>query len=285
MNVDVSSVTDIMRELSTKKFGRYKGVVVDDRDETGRGRLFVQVKDILGDEPVWMPGVFPLGGNDTQAFVFVPAIKSTVLVEFIAGDVSFPIWTGTYWDADVNPDPPEMIEVTDETHETLVRTKLGVEIRIVETHKEGEEAKVSFAIRTPDNAHMSIDEKGKVELMDKTGAGLIVEPAAEGAEASVTVSGHSGAEVKLTGNKAEIKGGNATITMDAGTVTIAAQTIKLDAASKVHLGQGASAPVLNAQSFLQAFQLHQHPAAPPTTGPVVAPIPAAAVSLQKVVGA
>ncbi len=47
-----------------------------------------------------MEGAFPLGGNSKEAAIFVPAIGAHVLVEFIEGDRSSPIWTATYYPRD-----------------------------------------------------------------------------------------------------------------------------------------------------------------------------------------
>jgi hypothetical protein len=278
MSIDVSSIADILAAIQAKKFGRYKGLVIDNVDEGKRGRLLVKVKDVLGEEPAWMPGVFPMGGNDKEAFVFIPAKGSTVLVEFIGGDVSFPIWTGTYWDEDVNTSPPEPVDMT-EKQLSLVKTRSGAEVRVTD---DGE--KVTVRIGTADGTEFSIDERGKVRVVDKRGAGVVLDPEPEGAEATVTVSGHGDSSIKLAGSRVDVTAGETSITMDAGTVTIAARTIKLDATQEVGLGQGANAPLLNAQTFIAQYGLHAHPSAAGPTGPATPPMTVSTVKLLKVKG-
>lgn len=278
MSFDVSSIADILAELQAKKFGRYKGVVISNVDEEKRGRLQVQVKDVLGEEPIWMAGVFPMGGNDKEAFVFIPAKGATVLVEFIGGDVSFPIWTGTYWDHDVNPTPPEPIDMS-EKQLSLIRTRSGAEVRVTDDGQ-----KVTVRIGTADGTEFSVDEKGKVQVVDKKGAGVVLDPEPAGGEATVTVSGHGDSSVKLAGSRVDITAGQTSIAMDAGTVTITASSIKLDAAQEVGLGQGANAPILNAQTFIAQYGLHAHPAVPGPTGPPTPPTMLNAVKLLKVKG-
>ena len=88
----------------------------------------------------------------------------------------------------------------------------------------------------------------------------------------MTVSGHGDSSIKLAGSRVDVTAGETSITMDAGTVTIAARTIKLDATQEVGLGQGANAPLLNAQTFIAQYGLHAHPSAAGPTGPATPPM-------------
>lgn len=79
-----------------KFFGKYRGRVRDNLDPLGRGRLRVQVPQVLGDVEVWALPCVPFAG-DGVGFFAMPPTGTGVWVEFEAGDPSFPIWVGCFW--------------------------------------------------------------------------------------------------------------------------------------------------------------------------------------------
>src|SRR5690348_4363874 len=79
-------------------YGKYRGFVVDDQDPDKRGRLKVSVPTVLGGETsTWALPCLPYGGSKDVGFIAVPPIGAQVLVEFMEGDVSQPLWTGAFW--------------------------------------------------------------------------------------------------------------------------------------------------------------------------------------------
>jgi uncharacterized protein involved in type VI secretion and phage assembly len=89
-------------------FGKYRGVVTENVDTLGRGRLRVQVPQVLGKVQVWAMPCVPYAGKD-RGFFAMPEVGTGVWIEFEAGDPSFPIWVGCFWDkndissSDANP--------------------------------------------------------------------------------------------------------------------------------------------------------------------------------------
>jgi uncharacterized protein involved in type VI secretion and phage assembly len=77
--------------------GKHRGLVLNNVDPEQRGRLLVQVPDVLGlGTSSWaMPNV-PFAGPQMGAYV-IPVIGAGVWVEFEGGDPDFPIWTGGFW--------------------------------------------------------------------------------------------------------------------------------------------------------------------------------------------
>ena len=269
-DLDLSSVTEILRELQTKKYGKYKAIVSDNVDPEKRGRLKIQVEAVFGDMITdWVEGVFPLGGNSNETFVFVPAIGSIVTVEFIGGDVSSPVWTGTYYEPQVTQS-----ESLDEDGSvlSLIRTRSGLEIRI---RDDGE--KHSIKIATANNAHFHIDEDGNMFMQDENEAGVSINPA----DKIVKIKGHASGEFIINESKVTASDGDASLEISNGNITLTGKTIKLNG-DKVNLGKGANAPLLNARSFLQAFSTHVHTPQPP--GPATPPAILEAVKLSKVTG-
>jgi uncharacterized protein involved in type VI secretion and phage assembly len=83
--------------MTEKKYGKYRGVVLNNIDPEQRGRLLIQVPDVLGlGISSWALPCMPLSGMQMGTY-FVPLIGAGVWVEFEGGDVDFPIWTGGFW--------------------------------------------------------------------------------------------------------------------------------------------------------------------------------------------
>lgn len=75
-------------------FGKYRGVVVDSQDPQGRGRLTARVPAVLGDVVSgWASPCVPYTGADAGSLI-VPPPGTTVWIEFEAGDISLPIYSG-----------------------------------------------------------------------------------------------------------------------------------------------------------------------------------------------
>jgi uncharacterized protein involved in type VI secretion and phage assembly len=93
----------ILEYLRSHYFGKYRGTVTDNQDQTSRGRLKVQVPAVLGTLEVWAMPCVPYAG-DQVGFYSLPPNRSGVWVEFEGGDPSSPIWTGCFWADNELPD-------------------------------------------------------------------------------------------------------------------------------------------------------------------------------------
>ena len=78
-------------------FGKHRGFVTDNNDPTRRGRLQVQIPDVLGELQIWALPCVPYAGNGMGLHT-LPEKSTGVWIEFEAGDPSFPIWTGCFWE-------------------------------------------------------------------------------------------------------------------------------------------------------------------------------------------
>lgn len=80
-----------------KHYGKYRGTVVNNVDPLQKGRLLVQVPDVLAlGMSSWAMPCAPIAGPQMGAY-FVPIIGSGVWVEFEGGDLDYPIWSGGFW--------------------------------------------------------------------------------------------------------------------------------------------------------------------------------------------
>jgi len=82
---------------TTKFYGKYRGMVLNNVDPLQTGRLQVQVPDVAGLIPTtWAMPCAPVAGIQNGIFA-LPIIGSGVWVEFEQGDPEFPIWVGCFW--------------------------------------------------------------------------------------------------------------------------------------------------------------------------------------------
>lgn len=82
-------------------YGKYEGKVTNVGDPLEIGRLRAIVPEVLGTqvETGWALPAAPFGGGKDRGLLFLPEVGDTVWVEFAAGDISRPIWSGAFWGA------------------------------------------------------------------------------------------------------------------------------------------------------------------------------------------
>ena len=87
-----------MSETSGNRFyGKYRGTVTLNVDPLFKGRVMVEVPDVLSLPPsTWAEPCIPLAGVQMGAFL-VPPVGASVWVEFEQGDPGKPIWAGCRW--------------------------------------------------------------------------------------------------------------------------------------------------------------------------------------------
>jgi hypothetical protein len=103
--MEIDEVVIGFLERQTDRFyGKYRGLVRDTNDPLDRGRVKAEVPEVLGKVLTgWALPAAPYAGQDQGLFT-VPPTGSGIWVEFEAGDVSRPIWTGAWWADGEAPD-------------------------------------------------------------------------------------------------------------------------------------------------------------------------------------
>lgn len=105
-------------------YGKFAGMVSDNRDPLKLGRLQAIVPEILGEVTTgWAKPCVPYAGP-TSGFFSVPPVSAGVWIEFEAGDVSRPIWSGCFWGTGELPMKPPGSPSEPTTH--IWRTELGL---------------------------------------------------------------------------------------------------------------------------------------------------------------
>ncbi len=141
-------------------YGKYRGVVTDNRDPLLIGRIRARVPEVLGDrDSEWAMPCAPFGGLG-MGFFALPGAGAGVWVEFEQGDPDRPIWSGVWWAsaADVPP-----VVVTPPYSKVVVRTEAGHTITLDDTGDGG------IALETSSGQRLVLSPTG-VELTNGMGA-------------------------------------------------------------------------------------------------------------------
>lgn len=200
-------------------FGKYSGVVRDNRDADELGVLQVSVPTVFpADEAVPARAALPYG------MFFVPANDTHVWVEFEGGDTASPLWTGVQhvagsWAPEAARNPPTV---------RAFRTASGHLLSFDDT--DGSE---SVVLSDGTNQH---------ELRFDA-AGITV---TDGRNGHVIALGSSGITVTDGTNHHEIRMDSGTVTVEHGAgvakLTLESATVKAEAgASKIELGAASAA--------------------------------------------
>lgn len=95
----------LAEQSQSRYFGKYRGVVRDVDDPETLGRIVAQVPEVFGEEDSpWAFPVVPFAGPG-HGLVLLPETGDGVWIEFEAGDLSRPLWTGGWWGSGEIPSP------------------------------------------------------------------------------------------------------------------------------------------------------------------------------------
>jgi uncharacterized protein involved in type VI secretion and phage assembly len=135
-------------------YGKYEGVVTDVGDPKKIGRLRARVPAALGEdvESGWALPCVPAGGGKERGMLFLPQVGDTVWIEFAGGDLSRPIWSGTFWGA-----PDSTGGADDLGSDTGAETPTG---------DGGKEASDTLSVLQTKSGHeLTLDDDGEVILL------------------------------------------------------------------------------------------------------------------------
>jgi uncharacterized protein involved in type VI secretion and phage assembly len=109
----------LIQRVDGRYYGKYRGQVTDNNDPSNLGRVKASVPRVLGTENTgWALPAFIYGGASEQGFFAVPDVGAGVWIEFEGGDLSYPIWTGTWF---TSGDIPESAQ----PGKKVLKTKAG----------------------------------------------------------------------------------------------------------------------------------------------------------------
>ena len=99
-------VVEHEEEARSRYYGKYRGKVAENSPSSpnNRGMIKVLVPEVLGDRVSnWAMPCVPYAGEGVGQFM-IPPVNAGVWVEFEAGDISRPIWSGCWWARDDFPE-------------------------------------------------------------------------------------------------------------------------------------------------------------------------------------
>jgi hypothetical protein len=99
------TVERLVERIGSTYFGKYRGIVTDVDDPNNQCRIRATVPAVLGEQPCgWAMPAAPFAG-DGHGMVMLPKVGSGVWIEFEAGRLDNPIWSGAWWASGQRPDP------------------------------------------------------------------------------------------------------------------------------------------------------------------------------------
>lgn len=99
------NVERLIERVGSTYYGKYRGIVTDVEDPDDLCRIRATVPAVLGEHPCgWALPAAPFAGAG-HGLVMLPAVGSGVWIEFEAGRLDNPIWSGAWWASGQRPDP------------------------------------------------------------------------------------------------------------------------------------------------------------------------------------
>ena len=99
------SVERLVERAGSTYYGKYRGIVTDVDDPNNQLRIRATVPAVLGEHACgWAMPAAPFAG-DGHGVVLLPKVGSGVWIEFEAGRLDSPIWSGAWWAEGERPDP------------------------------------------------------------------------------------------------------------------------------------------------------------------------------------
>lgn len=163
-----------MNTAERQFYGKYRGVVRDNRDPQQRGRIRALVPDVFGEDlSGWALPCTPYAGKNVGLFL-VPPQDASVWIEFEHGDPEYPVWSGCFWAEGEAP--------AGEATKKVLKTEIGT---------------------------LTIDDtagSGSITIATTAGMKIVVN------SSGITIDDGQGASVKLSGPRVSINDGALEVT-------------------------------------------------------------------------
>jgi phage baseplate assembly protein gpV len=120
----------LIERVEGRYYGKYRGHVTDNNDPSNLGRVKAAVPRLLGDSETtgWALPAFAYGGASEQGLFAVPDVGAGVWIEFEGGDLSYPIWSGTWYTTGAIPEsakPGKKVLKTKSGHKIVLDDDAG----------------------------------------------------------------------------------------------------------------------------------------------------------------
>ena len=123
VQADQIVLSKLVSKVDNRYYGKYRGIVTDNNDPDDLGRVKATVQQLLDAEATgWALPAFIYGGLSEQGFFAVPDVGAGVWIEFERGDLSYPIWSGTWYTSGSVPEsakPAQKVLKTKSGHKLI----------------------------------------------------------------------------------------------------------------------------------------------------------------------
>jgi Type VI secretion system/phage-baseplate injector OB domain len=255
----INTLDRSLTQQRSKYYGKYRAFVADTADPESLGRCKLTVPSVLGEATtVWALPCVPYGGGTDFGFLAIPPVGSQVYAEFLEGDVSSPVWTGTFWrqaselPSESGGKPEIKILKTEALHVLSFDDTSGSEAINLTSAKE---------------ASLLMDQDGSIILTDKAGSKVTLDAAAS----EIKVEDANGNSIVLSSSGITCTDANGnTITASGSGVEIKASAVVNIEGAMVTIAGSGGEPFIKGTTFLSLFNTHTHGSAMgPTTPPMV----------------
>lgn len=159
----------LVERVDGRYFGKYRGQVTDNEDPDNLGRVKATVPRLLGDkETGWALPAFNYGGASEQGFFAVPDVGAGVWIEFEGGELSYPIWTGTWYTSGAIPEsapPGKKVWKTKSAHKIVLDDDDG-SIEITDTNGNSIKMDATEVKISTGSAFKIVIEAPQIELVE-----------------------------------------------------------------------------------------------------------------------
>jgi hypothetical protein len=162
---DADEDAALVQAINGRYFGKYRGKVMSNQDDSHCGCLDVQVPAIFGDKTVTAKPCVPYAGPQVGFFAMPPE-KAGVWIEFEGGNINYPIWVGCFWadnqisSSDAQPSVKFLrtdklsIRIDDDSGELVIEVKDGAKLTLSTTDFE---AKATTVTQSTDSTKTVLD--------------------------------------------------------------------------------------------------------------------------------
>lgn len=246
---EFTAIEKTIRQQQNRYYGKYRAFVSDNRDPEKRGRCKLIVPSVLGETVSdWALSCTLYGGAANVGAIAVPPKGAQVIAEFLEGDISSPLWTGSFWRR--QEEVPEEFSANEEPSAKVMRTESG-HLLLFED-KDGEER---VTLRSSAGASLEMEPDGALALTDSEGASVTLD--AQAGEIRVEDARGNSLVMSSSGMVFKDPSGNE-ITTAAGGITVKAPATITIEGSAVAIGGSGGEPLVKGTSFLAAFNAHTH---------------------------
>jgi phage protein D len=196
--------------------GLVVGVVTDNQDPNGDGRVKVRFPSLSKTETSDWARVVAVGGGAQRGIEFLPEVDDEVLVGFELGDVHFPYVLGGLWNGhDAPPTRSNQLISGGKVQKRIIRSRTGHTI----TLDDSEGGSVSI-----------VDKNGNKVVLDSQANTLTIEVKGDAtlkAQGNMTLQAQGSMTLQAQGH-VDVKGMGVKVDGQAGTVDVSGTTVNLN---------------------------------------------------------